>query len=86
MCDTEEKSNKFSELENTMKQLDRLKEGSIPEKGKVTALAAHLANIHQEPEKPPLQKSVSNNTLLAFCGTRPAIPSTPPPYCEIAYG
>lgn len=56
----EEGGNKFTELDDTLKKIERkLKEGNVLEQGKVSAMAAHLANMNQEPEKPPLQKSVS---------------------------
>ncbi|XP_046672413.1 F-actin-monooxygenase Mical isoform X4 [Homalodisca vitripennis] len=63
MRDTENGS-KFTELDDTLKRIERkMKEGGVLEQGKVSALAAHLTNMNQEPEKPPLQKS---NSKAAF--------------------
>lgn len=54
-------TNKYSEIDVNLKQLEKkIKEGNMMEPGKVSALAAHLTNMNQEPEKPALQKSVSN--------------------------
>lgn len=41
----------------------------MTEQGKVSAMAAHLANMNQEPEKPPLQKSVSILKILIETNT-----------------
>ncbi|XP_054289539.1 F-actin-monooxygenase Mical-like isoform X2 [Macrosteles quadrilineatus] len=58
------KNNKGSEIEDTLKKIERhMKERSVPEPGKVSAMAAHLANMNQEPEKPVLQKSNSKAAL-----------------------
>lgn len=60
--DGEDGSSKFSVLDDTLKRIERkMKEGNVMEQGKVSAMAAHLANMNQEPEKPPLQKSVSKS-------------------------
>jgi len=77
---TKEEKSKFHEVDQKLKKYDRkLKEGNL-EQGKVSALAAHLANMNQEPEKPPLQKSNSKAAIVLptqggsetchFCGKR----------------
>jgi len=60
----EDRNSKHAEIEANLKRIERkMKEGSVPEPGKVSAMAAHLANMNQEPEKPVLQKSNSKAAL-----------------------
>uniref|UniRef100_A0A1B6D4D3 F-actin monooxygenase n=1 Tax=Clastoptera arizonana TaxID=38151 RepID=A0A1B6D4D3_9HEMI len=58
-------ANKYSEIDVNIKQLEKkIKEGNVLEPGKVSALAAHLANMNQKPEKPILQKSTQKPALV----------------------
>ncbi|XP_069686571.1 F-actin-monooxygenase Mical isoform X3 [Periplaneta americana] len=81
-----EKPDKYSEIDVSLKQLDRkLKEGTIVQSGprgsnKVSAIAEQLSVRNQEPEKPAIQRSNSKPALFLptqggseschFCGKR----------------
>ena len=53
-----EMENKYAEIDTNLQKLEKkIKEGSVLEQGqrganKVSAMAAHLATIHQEPQLP----------------------------------
>lgn len=62
-----ETPNKYADIDARFKQLDKkLKEGHVVQMGprgnnKVSAIAEQLSGRNQEPEKPTIQKSVSNH-------------------------
>ena len=65
--------NKYADIDASFKQLDRkLKEGRIMQTGprgsnKVSAIAEQLSGHKQEPEKPTIQRSVSNYCQNRLC-------------------
>ena len=65
----EETASKYAEIDMSLKQLEKkIKEGGSLEAGKVSAMAAQLANKNQqEAEKTSIQRSVSvTSTCLVF--------------------
>jgi len=66
----EEPENKYQDIDLSLKKFEKkLKEGSALEAGKVSAMAAQLASMNQESDKPSIQRSVSrkNRTFLEAC-------------------